>query len=70
MLFAALSCNNEESKKAQAAEEAKTFLEAYNTEFQKLYYASAEAEWAANTQIVLGDTLNAVAVQKANEAME
>ena len=44
-------------------------MEEYNKKFQELYTVSAEAEWAANTHIVAGDTLNAHNVQKANEAM-
>lgn len=68
-MFAAIACNNQETKKINAAADAKAFLESYNATFQKLYYASAEAEWAANTHIVPGDSTNALAVQKANEAM-
>ncbi len=69
VFFSFAACNSQEDDKAKIAEEAKAFLESYNTQFQKLYYASAEAEWAANTHIVPGDTTNAVLVQKANEAM-
>jgi peptidyl-dipeptidase A len=48
--------------------EAQKFLDVYTKTFQSLYYASAEAEWAANTHIVEGDTLNAYNVQKTGEA--
>jgi peptidyl-dipeptidase A len=34
-----------------------------------LYYASSEAQWAVNTKIVEGDSTNAVAARKADEAM-
>ncbi|MDX5347121.1 MAG: M2 family metallopeptidase, partial [Hymenobacteraceae bacterium] len=36
--------------------------------YQRLYKASSEAEWASNTKIVEGDTANAMATRKANEA--
>lgn len=48
--------------------EAQNFLDVYTKTFQSLYYASAEAEWAANTHIVEGDTINAYNVQKTGEA--
>ncbi len=49
-------------------QEADAFLQAYSAEFQKLYTASSEAEWASNTKIVEGDSSNAVATRRANEA--
>ncbi|RMH61423.1 MAG: peptidase [Calditrichaeota bacterium] len=49
--------------------EAQSFLDRYSSTYQKLYYASAKAEWKANTYIVEGDTLTEQAVQKANEAL-
>jgi len=45
-----------------------TFLDGYNTEFQSLYYASAEAEWRSNTYIVEGDEETEAATKSANEA--
>lgn len=50
-------------------EEAQTFIDDYTSEFIDLYYASAKAEWMANTRIVPGDTTNSYAVQQANEAL-
>ena len=47
---------------------AQEFLDAYTAEFQGLYYASAEAEWASNTRIVEGDERNATRTRAANEA--
>jgi peptidyl-dipeptidase A len=49
--------------------EAQTFLDGYSAEYQKLYYASAQAEWRSNTHIVEGDTTNAYATRKTNEAL-
>jgi peptidyl-dipeptidase A len=50
-------------------EEAQAFLDAYTPQMQELYYASAEAEWAANTRIVEGDDTNAKRVEAANQAL-
>lgn len=49
--------------------DAQNFIEAYNQDYQELYYESAKAEWATNTKIVEGDTTNAVRNRKANEAL-
>ncbi len=50
-------------------EEAALFLDAYNQRYVPLYYASALAEWDANTRIVAGDTSAATRVRRANEAL-
>lgn len=44
------------------------YLDSYADEFQRLYYASALAEWASNTRIVEGDSTNARRTKAANEA--
>ncbi len=49
--------------------EAQDFLDGYHAELQPLYYASAEAEWAANTRIVEGDTVTGARARAANEAL-
>ncbi|MFT2009402.1 M2 family metallopeptidase [Pontibacter sp. 13R65] len=49
-------------------EEAQLFLDEYSATYQQLYTASAEAEWASNIKIVEGDSTNAIATRKANEA--
>jgi len=63
----------QENKKSENNETLKadvqTFLDNYTKTFTKLYYDSALAEWDANTKIVIGDTLNAYNIQKANEAL-
>ena len=56
-----------ESKKDYKTE-ADTFLKSYSQQFQQLYTNSSEAEWASNTKIVEGDSTNAIATRKANEA--
>lgn len=57
------SCGNNTVKQAQE------FVDNYTKTYQKLYYASNLAEWAANTHIVEGDTTNAYNSRKAQEAM-
>lgn len=47
--------------------EVQTYLNAYNTQFQKLLIASNEAQWTLNTMIIDGDT---TANQKATETGE
>ncbi|GAB3814973.1 hypothetical protein GCM10028895_08620 [Pontibacter rugosus] len=49
-------------------QEAQDFLDQYSATYQDLYTKSAEAEWASNIKIVEGDSTNAVATRKANEA--
>ncbi|AYA36185.1 peptidase [Hymenobacter oligotrophus] len=50
-------------------EQADQFLQAYSAKYQQLYTQSAEAEWRSNTRIVAGDTTNAAATARANEAL-
>ena len=47
---------------------AKGFLRSYEMQFQKLYAASAEAEWKLNTYIKEGDDANKILADKANQA--
>ncbi len=49
--------------------DAQAFIDEYTSEYMKLQYASAKAEWASNTKIVEGDTTNAYATRMANEAL-
>lgn len=63
-----ISCKKDEKTVDPIKAEAQNFINVYTETFQNLYYDSAKAEWAANTRIVEGDTLNAYNVQKANEA--
>jgi peptidyl-dipeptidase A len=47
--------------------EVDAYLHDYATTFQRLYYASQEAQWASNTHIVAGDTTNAARTKRAQE---
>jgi peptidyl-dipeptidase A len=49
--------------------EVDAYLASYAKEYQRLSYASAQAEWASNTHIVEGDSTNAVRTRQANEAL-
>lgn len=62
------SCGEPKKETSNIKEEAQTFLDEYTKEYLKLYYNSSKAEWASNTRIVEGDTLNAYNTQVANEA--
>ena len=55
-------------KEGSVQEEAQAFINTYTDQFKTLYYESAEAEWAANTKIIPGDTVNSHHVEVANEA--
>ncbi len=50
-------------------DEVDAWLAGYLARFQQLYYASAEAEWAANTRIVEGDSSIEERQKAANEAL-
>ncbi|PRY11958.1 peptidyl-dipeptidase A [Pontibacter ummariensis] len=71
------SCSSQKTETAGTAatvemtavqQEAQAFLDEYSQTYQDLYTKSAEAEWASNTKIVEGDTTNAAATRRANEA--
>ncbi|RAK70383.1 M2 family metallopeptidase [Hymenobacter edaphi] len=50
-------------------QQADEFLRTYSAKYQQLYTQSSEAEWRSNTHIVAGDTSNAAATARANEAL-
>ncbi|MCH7549082.1 MAG: hypothetical protein IH969_06050, partial [Candidatus Krumholzibacteriota bacterium] len=52
-----------------AQKEAQAFIDSYTGTFKILQYEAAEAEWASNTHIVEGDTMNAYRTRMANEAL-
>jgi peptidyl-dipeptidase A len=54
---------------AGVREAADLFLSAYTQRYVPLAYASALAEWDANTRIVEGDTATTMRVREANEAL-
>jgi len=73
IIFSAVlvSCGNEDEKATEENKviiEAQAFIDSYTKEYQKLYYASSEAEWKSNTYIKEGDTLTAYETGVANEA--
>ena len=55
--------------RASRLSEVDRFLQCYATEYQRLYYADAEAQWANNTRIVEGDTTNAARAKRTGEAL-
>lgn len=61
--------NRSDQEENQTIQEAGTFIDSYTSRYLPLYKQSAEAEWAANTRIIEGDTTNAARVQQANEAL-
>jgi peptidyl-dipeptidase A len=59
-LLVFIACN---TNKPVSNAEAQAFIDAYTVEYVKLYTASSEAQWAANTKIVKGDSTNAKQVE-------
>ncbi len=59
-----MACGSEKALQ----KEAQTFIDSYTTTFVKLYAESSEAQWKSNIEIIPGDSTNAVATQKTNEA--
>lgn len=57
ILCSLIACNSTQPEKATKIEDVTSFLEAYNSTYQKLAYASAKAQWTLNTRIVEGDTV-------------
>jgi len=60
-----LGCSSPEKRQA----ETQTFIDEYSAKYKELAYASSEAQWAVNTKIIEGDSTNAVAARKADEAL-
>lgn len=60
------SCANDAQKHQK---EVQSYLDEYNKKYRELYTASSEGQWAVNTHIVEGDTLNAYKARMADEAM-
>ncbi|MFI5171178.1 MAG: M2 family metallopeptidase, partial [Chitinophagales bacterium] len=51
------SCSEKKQDNASLQAEVQTYLDSYNTEYQKLVTASSEGQWKLNTHIVEGDTM-------------
>ncbi len=67
--FLLWSCDNGTNNAQAISREAQAFLSGYNSQYEKLATAASEAQWKANTEIIEGDSLNAVAEQKAVEEL-
>ncbi len=67
ILIAALIIASCRATSAPADMSPQAFLDRYTKEYQELYYASSEAEWASNTKIIEGDETNALRTRSANE---
>lgn len=72
IIIALFSCTKKEEVETNPNEkiqnEVQTYLDKYNTDFQKLLAASAEAEWQANTKIMPNDTITEKLVTETGEA--
>lgn len=71
LVLGMFSCGHEPAKEKEAkniGEEVESFLSAYNTKYQELYYASSEAQWTLNTKIVEGDTITGKKAEEADAA--
>jgi peptidyl-dipeptidase A len=77
LLLAFMACNDKggttgngtpADSTAKGNAEAQKFIDSYTKTYQELYYASSQAEWASQTKIIEGDSTNAVATKKANQA--
>ncbi len=66
-----ISCAGSKSAETNmnASSEAQAFLDSYTSTYLDLLYTYAKAEWASNTMIVEGDTMNSFRTNKANEAI-
>jgi peptidyl-dipeptidase A len=62
MVVVLFGCSNKQK-------EVQNFIDSYNEQFVKLFYASSEAAWSTNTEIKEGDTLNAYNSKVADEAL-
>jgi peptidyl-dipeptidase A len=65
LTFSVAACSGNE----KFQQEAQAYLDQYAAEAQKLFTASAEAQWQSNTHIVPGDTTNAARTKAADEAL-
>ncbi len=64
-MLAMLGCQSSQDIR----KDAQAFIDQYTAKFQQLYYAASKAEWQSNTMIIEGDSTNAIATRKANEAL-
>lgn len=69
-LLALMACKNTGTVKENSArqKEVQTWLDTYNTDWQRYVTASSEAQWKLNTRIAEGDTLTEKEAAAADEA--
>jgi peptidyl-dipeptidase A len=67
--FACKPATTANTEPSQEQKDAQAFLDSYSKEYARLYYASALASWATNTEIKEGDTVNAYNSRIADEAL-
>lgn len=72
-LVTLFACGNQNSNNANAdkliQDSVETFLTSYNNEYQQLNIIANEASWLTQTKIIEGDSSNAIANNKAQEAL-
>ncbi|MEX6687852.1 M2 family metallopeptidase [Danxiaibacter flavus] len=62
-------CKQAEQKEQAIQQQAQVYLDDYNKEYQRLYYASSLAQWKLNTRIVKGDTTSEYEAGEADKAL-
>lgn len=65
MFFISSCSDNQKLNK----EDLQKYLADYNSKYKELFTASCEGQWAVNTHIVEGDTMNAYNSGKADQAL-
>lgn len=64
------SCTSEKkTDNSQLQQQAQQYLDSYNREFQKIFYADEIAQWTLNTRIVKGDTMAQHVAGEADKAL-
>ncbi len=65
------SCTSTTQKKDNTAvqQQAQSYLDSYNTQYQQLYYPDELAQWKLNTRIVKGDTISQHIADDADRAI-
>ncbi len=68
MLAASCGNNGNQANGGKEQQEAQAFIDSYTQKYVALYTNASEAHWKANIEIKPGDSTNALAEQKADEA--
>jgi hypothetical protein len=72
LTVALVSCKNSSTstdKNALLQQQAQSYLNSYNAEYQRLSIVANEASWKSNTYIVEGDTATKNATNRSSEAI-